>query len=64
MIEDSDTKFETLAIYDKLFSFLKELYYLKKYDNQKKEQIKQKTALKDDPSENKKIREHHQLLLS
>lgn len=56
MIEDSDTKFETLAIYDKLFSFLKELYYLKKYDNQKKEQIKQKTALKDDPSENKKIR--------
>ena len=62
MLDESDTKLETLAIYDKLYSFLREMFYLKKYESQKKERMNAgpSAAVEERSSKAAGIRAHHQ----
>lgn len=43
MLDDSDTKFEKMAIYDKMYTFLKESFFLKKSEQeQEAKEIKER----------------------
>lgn len=66
MLGEADTKFEKMAIHDKLYSFLKELFYLKKYEKKKNEQKADEPQTVDDDADAqvRKIRDSHQKLLN